>query len=281
MTRKTLIAIAGAAVAGLAAVAVAGRAPASPGTRAAARLSITATNYAFSAPDTFAAGLTQIDLLNRGPELHHVTLVRLEPGKTGIDFFAALRRGGPLPAWAHEVGGPNAPAPEMQTSALVNLETGHYVLICLIPASDGIPHFMKGMFHDLTVVPARATSTVSVASPDVAISLRDYDFILSKSLTPGRHIIRVTNDGPQTHEMVLFRIASGRTAAEVAAWAEKPQGPPPGLPIGGTTDLEPRAFDDIITDLSPGEYGLVCYVPDAKDGKRHWMHGMIKQFTVK
>jgi hypothetical protein len=33
-------------------------------------------------------------------------------------------------------------------------------------------------------------------------------------------------------------------------------------------------------DLPPGEYGLVCFVPDAKDGKPHFMHGMITQLTI-
>ena len=33
-------------------------------------------------------------------------------------------------------------------------------------------------------------------------------------------------------------------------------------------------------DLAPGDYGLICFVPDAKDGKPHLMHGMMKQITV-
>ena len=34
-------------------------------------------------------------------------------------------------------------------------------------------------------------------------------------------------------------------------------------------------------DLPPGEYGLYCFLPDAKDGKMHLEHGMITQITVK
>jgi hypothetical protein len=33
-------------------------------------------------------------------------------------------------------------------------------------------------------------------------------------------------------------------------------------------------------DLAPGEYALVCFVPDAKDGKPHFMHGMATQIKV-
>jgi len=34
-------------------------------------------------------------------------------------------------------------------------------------------------------------------------------------------------------------------------------------------------------DLAAGDYGFICFVPDAKDGKPHMMHGMMQQFAVK
>ena len=33
-------------------------------------------------------------------------------------------------------------------------------------------------------------------------------------------------------------------------------------------------------DLTAGDYGLICFVPDAKDGKMHLEHGMMKNFKV-
>ena len=33
-------------------------------------------------------------------------------------------------------------------------------------------------------------------------------------------------------------------------------------------------------DLTPGNYALLCFVPDAKDGKPHLEHGMVKQFKI-
>ncbi len=33
-------------------------------------------------------------------------------------------------------------------------------------------------------------------------------------------------------------------------------------------------------DLAAGNYLLVCFLPDAKDGKPHLAHGMIKEFTI-
>ena len=34
-------------------------------------------------------------------------------------------------------------------------------------------------------------------------------------------------------------------------------------------------------NLTPGEYGVICFVPDAKDGKAHFVHGMMSTFTVR
>ena len=33
-------------------------------------------------------------------------------------------------------------------------------------------------------------------------------------------------------------------------------------------------------DLAPGHYGMICFLPDAKDGKPHHEHGMIQEFGV-
>jgi len=59
------------------------------------------------------------------------------------------------------------------------------------------------------------------------------------------------------------------------------QGPPPGQPIGGVAPLGRGQSNDLVVDLAPGEYGLFCFVPDAKDGKPHVAHGMLRQITVR
>ena len=39
--------------------------------------------------------------------------------------------------------------------------------------------------------------------------------------------------------------------------------------------------NDVVVDLTPGEYALLCFVPDAGDGKPHVAHGMVRQVTVR
>lgn len=54
----------------------------------------------------------------------------------------------------------------------------------------------------------------------------------------------------------------------------------PGAPIGGTTSMA-RGEENLITlDFTPSEYALLCFVADAKDGKPHFVHGMVQQITI-
>jgi hypothetical protein len=53
-------------------------------------VTITARDFAFDAPDTLTAGLTTIRLVNQGPDLHHVQLIRLEGGHRLADMQKAM-----------------------------------------------------------------------------------------------------------------------------------------------------------------------------------------------
>ena len=243
-------------------------------------VTVTASDYSFAAPDTIPAGLTELRLLNRGTEMHHAMLVRLDAGKTMADLFAAMQPDSPLPAWAHEAGGPNTPGPGGESNAIVRLLAGRYAMICVIPSSDGKAHVMKGMAKEIIVTPATSNTSNANMRVNSTMTLFDYAFQLSQPLQAGRQTIRVKNTGAQPHEVVLVKLQPGKKTADVLAWMEKMEGPPPGAPVGGTTPMA-RGEENIITvDRAPGEYGLVCFVPDAKDGKPHSMHCMITQFTI-
>ena len=112
---------------------------------------VTGEDFKFDAPDVIPAGLTEFRFLNKGPALHHMQLLKLTGGKTVDDLRAALANPGPPPAWVKQVGGPNAPAPGLESNATVMLEPGNYALICFIDIG-GPPHFMKGMVRALRVV---------------------------------------------------------------------------------------------------------------------------------
>ena len=241
-------------------------------------LTITARDFRFDAPDTIAACVTTIRLVNRGPDLHHMWIVRLEDGKTEADFVRALKAGGPPPKWAVDVGGPNAPVPGAESNATVTFTPGNYAILCLIPGKDHVPHMMKGMVRSLTVTPP--SNGAVLPKEDVVMTLDDYEFRLSRPLTAGKRTILVRNAAAQSHEVELVRIPPGKSMADLHAWLEKEDGPPPAIPLGGVSGMAPGAVATFTADLEPGTYALVCFAPDAKDGKPHFAHGMTKEFKV-
>jgi uncharacterized cupredoxin-like copper-binding protein len=242
-------------------------------------VTVVTTDFSFEAPAELPAGLTTFHLVNRGPQIHHVQLVKLGEGKTFDDFMAALKAGGPPPTWVSMEGGPNPAELGDTSTTTVALEPGSYVMLCFVPGPDGIPHVAKGMIRPLAVT-AGAGAAGGEPKADVVMKLVDYDFELSKPIPAGRHTIRVENAGPQEHELVIVKLESGKEAMDFAKWGEKMVGKPPGTLHGGVSGIMPgdKAFVEV--DLAPGEYGLLCFVPDSKDGKGHYHHGMARKVTV-
>jgi plastocyanin len=248
-------------------------------------VTVHAREYAFVAPARIAAGTTTFRLVNDGKEAHQVSILKLAPGKTPADFLAAAKANQPMP-WAIGAGGPNAAEPGRTIEATVTLEPGSYVLVCWVPSrGPPVPHLAKGMIHPLTVIAAEAPATAAAyapdAAPDVRVELADYTFKFSKPLTAGTHTIQVVNTGPQEHEAVFEKLAPGKTMHDVDAWFERGmQGPAPMTGYPGMAALGKGRTGTFTTTLTPGRYVVVCYVPDAKDGKPHEMHGMVQELTV-
>jgi hypothetical protein len=115
----------------------------------------------------------------------------------------------------------------------------------------------------------------------VRLTLDDYDFAFTPWLTRGRRTIRVENSGPQPHEAIFVRLAPGKMVADVMAWLKQREGPPPGEPFGGTMALQRGQVNFLTAEFPPGDYALLCFVPDSGDGKPHVAHGMVQQFSVK
>jgi hypothetical protein len=243
-------------------------------------LTVVARDFAFQAPDQVPAGMVTIQLQNRGQALHHVALMRLDGGKTLQDVFTALQAGGPPPAWMHDMGGPNAPDPGSDANATLFLQPGNYAILCFVDIPDHVPHVMKGMAKALTVTPAVVPAAASAPTGDITLRLDDYSFTTSTPITAGRHTIRVENGAAQSHEVELLKLAPGKTAADLTAWMQSMQGPPPVNAIGGISGMARGVVQSFTHDFTPGTYVLVCFLPDARDGKPHFMHGMMRTITV-
>jgi hypothetical protein len=256
-------------------------APAAAAAAAAApnMVTFTAKEYSFDGPDTIPAGLTMFHLTDAGKEMHHLQVIKLDQGKTFTDLQAALKAGGPPPAWMIPYGGVNPPAPGATTTAMQVMEPGNYAVVCFVEGADHVPHLAKGMARPLTVT-ASPNANMTEPTADVTLTLNDYSFTLSKPLAAGKQLIKVENAAAQSHEVVLVQLAPGKTIEDVGKWVTDMKGPPPGKPIGGIPGFPKGKNAFFEATLEPGDYGMICFVPDAKDGKPHFTHGMMKQFKV-
>jgi hypothetical protein len=262
-------------------------------------VSLSATEYAFQAPDTLAAGWTNFRLANRGKEVHYGHMVRLEPGRTVrelVDAYAeAIRTSGPRPKWVTRFGGPGGAAPGDSSSVTQYLEPGSYVWICPVEDNNGTPHFAKGEFKPFVVRAADGVAADRDAGPeaDMVIRLLDYSFALDSLVPAGRHTIRIENAGPQPHDLVMFKLAPGKTVADLvtalnperarrAGQAGEP--PPPleslGTGAGGIATIAPGMEMFFEANWTPGEYVLVC-MATAPDGRSHIEHGMVRQIRIR
>jgi hypothetical protein len=177
-------------------------------------ITIEATDFAFGAPATIEGGAVTLRLTNNGQEPHHAQLLRLKEGVSLEQFMATLPKGEAAVAPLITVeGGPSVIGHHGASEVTLDLRPGDYVLACFIPSADGVPHLAKGMLKPLRVTaPATAASLPSAAS---TITMHDFSFTMPTTLPAGRTSHRVVNAGRQWHELVVLRLAPGKTLADV------------------------------------------------------------------
>ncbi len=245
-------------------------------------ITILAKDFAFVAPDTVNPGLTRINLVNEGPNLHHAFFVRLDGGKTLDDLneaFRNLKPSDPFPSWAVGIGGPNPPSFGDSSTVVQELQPGTYAVICMVDIPDKIPHIAKGMTTSLIVREA-PVSAAAEPVPTLTMSLQDYTFAMSQQLTAGHNVIKVENMADQPHELIIMKLNEGKTMDDLGQWAATMTGPIPAEAVGGIAPFVKGQTIYVPVDLIPGNYVLLCLVPDSKDGKPHSEHGMVMPITV-
>ncbi len=240
----------------------------------------TATDFAFSGPDSIAPGVHTIRFVNHGTQDHHLILGRLAEGKTLQDLMAFMQTNPtaepPGMSWHGAAG---AVAPGDSTGSIADLPAGRYVLICFITdPADHQAHMVKGMIKEVTV----AGEPLATKAPHSAGDIRLSDFnITVPTLTAGHQTLRLVNDGPQTHEAQLVRLNDGVTAEQfLGALSPDATSPPPGVLLGGTGALSPGLENYWSVAFTPGKYLLVCFVPDTASGVPHVMKGMVREFSI-
>jgi uncharacterized cupredoxin-like copper-binding protein len=249
-------------------------------TKGIATVTFRATDYAFTGPDTIAAGVTAVRLVNAGREAHQLNFYRVAPQVDPAVVMRTLIANKVRPDGVVKLGGIEGAAPGGTDSIVVVLAPGRYVLVCGIHSDDGKPHSGKGMLRVLVVRPYRSATAAEPSLPpaDATIRLTEYDFTFSAPLRAGPQRLRVLNAGRQSHHLMLARLHPGVTKAAVDRWNGK--GAPPFDDVGGVAALDPGQANIWDVSLTPGDYLLSCMIGDAKDGRPHYEHGMERVVRV-
>lgn len=242
-------------------------------------VTFTATNFAFTGPDSIAPGVTSIRLVNQGTQNHHMILGQLAEGKTVQDLIT-FTQANPAKApdfvtWHGAAGGI---APQDTNAVIADLAPGRYVAICYLPdPADGQMHATKGMIKEVVVAGTRGGAAMPTTTLEARTS--DYKFTMP-ALTAGTHTIHYINDGPSIHEIQLVRLNEGATMESfMAAEAPGATAPPPGTFMGGPGALSPGGDNYWTVTLERGRYLLLCFVPDST-GTPHIMKGMVQELAI-
>jgi uncharacterized cupredoxin-like copper-binding protein len=115
----------------------------------------------------------------------------------------------------------------------------------------------------------------------VSFDAFEYGFRGADRVEPGLANLQVVNSGKEPHQMQLVKLEAGRTVADFAAAAKAN---PRRLPswsrlVGGPNGVVAGQRTSTLQFLAPGEYVLVCWLPDAA-GTPHFSLGMTKSITV-
>jgi uncharacterized cupredoxin-like copper-binding protein len=249
----------------------------------ATKLTITADDYGFAAPESIRGGTVEINFTNNGKEPHFAGLAKVAPGKTVDDVRAALvappsaAPTGPPPF--EDYAGMPTTDPGRSAQLTLNLPAGTYALFCVLPSPDGLTHAHKGMVKQRTV-----TEGDRVALPKSAGTVVATDFGLAQvpHLEAGSNVVALRNDGKQLHEVNLVELAPGKTVDDVVRWYRQPAGPPPMTSLGGVA-VKPGEEGVARMELKRGStYAFVCAIPDVLgDFAPHITKGMFtSSFTV-
>lgn len=119
---------------------------------------------------------------------------------------------------------------------------------------------------------------INATTIDVSITDRRIK-IDPKTTTNGTIVLRGTNDGDDTHEMLVIKVDAGSSVDAILRAA----GPafPAGLTFIGQTTINPGdSADLILVDLTPGTYAIVDLLPDA-EGVPHLVSGLYATFKLR
>lgn len=250
------------------------------GTAAAPAVVVTAYDFAFKAPDSLAAGVVTLRLVNRGREPHQLVLMRLDDTTSIARAMRSLVDDRSATTGVHAASGIESAEPGASNETAVVLRPGRYIMICALPSNDGRAHVTKGMLHALTVSSGGVSPDTTLPASVATVRLTDYHIALSAPLRPGTRLVRVENDGAYRHHLIVARILHDATLADIDKW-DGVSKPAPLESIGGASALDPGYASVTALRVTPGRYLLACILNGGPAHKMHYQLGMETETVVR
>lgn len=217
---------------------------------------IAVTDESYKMPSEFESEPVALTLQNKGEEVHRAYFARLNQGVTERDVRSAMSKSPDALFSLVTVAGSMAEIEPGASSEIGMLfPEGNYLVID--PEVDEPPPLSF-----FAVSPASGPE-VREPSADYSIEAGDFYFKISDS-SPGEATVEIANVGKQSHEVGIGKGVKGQGGEVTTVFA-----PAPGGTMWTTVTLE------------PGDYTLLCFLPDPKTGKAHVKLGMKQSFSVK
>ena len=126
----------------------------------------------------------------------------------------------------------------------------------------------------------------------IGVTAKDYEFEgLKDEVDAGPTVITFKNEGTELHEILLMKVADGvdMSAHEILELSEE-EAMSKATPVAAAFST-PDATGHTVTDLAPGRYIAVCFIPvgmtpaalesgEEPQGEPHFTHGMMAEFEV-
>ena len=118
---------------------------------------------------------------------------------------------------------------------------------------------------------------------EVVFQAADFSFNGPDTVPAGTTKVTVDNQGQSLHQVALMQLGEGKTFADFTTYAQtaSESEPVPAwlTPAGGPVVAAPGQSASSFVDLQPGEYVLMCNIPDAQ-GTPHYALGQVRGLQV-
>ena len=222
-------------------------------------LTVAAYDTGLVASPTVVAGLSTLRLELKGSRRRDLVIRRIPAGLAPEVFVrgAAGRNEGWFAQSSY--GGPAVPRDSASdASAIVDLRPGRYALVSYEVDAAGRPRGDRYLWRMVTAVAASVLIPARFSQPDITVKIRDTRVEVSGSTRPGQRIIQVENAGARAHELLVGRLKSGKSIADVQSWNRDKGAESPLIYAGGVTPVASAVTVQTRLVLQSGTYVVLC-----------------------